>query len=63
MTIKLITVKELSLQIRLSGSKIYSLVSQNKIPHYKLGGKILFTEYQITQWLSEQSNNNVERVD
>lgn len=51
-----ITLKELCAWIRLSKSHIYKLVSQNKIPHIKLGGKILFDKEKIQDWIDSQSN-------
>lgn len=50
-----ITVKELCDWIRLSRSKVYLLVSQSKIPHIKVGGKILFDREKIKIWIENQS--------
>jgi excisionase family DNA binding protein len=51
-----LTVKELCDWIRLSRSKVYSLVTSNKIPHAKVGGKILFDKEKIKIWIESQSN-------
>jgi glycerol-3-phosphate dehydrogenase len=53
MTSQYITVKELCDWIRLSRSKVYSLISTKEIPHIKVGGKILFDKEKIQQWISE----------
>lgn len=50
-----ITVKELSEWIRLSNSKIYTLIAEKKIPHAKVGGKILFDKEKIKEWIENQS--------
>jgi putative molybdopterin biosynthesis protein len=50
-----LTVKELCEWIRLSRSKVYALVTANKIPHAKVGGKILFNKEKIKIWIENQS--------
>lgn len=50
-----LTVKELCEWIRLSRSKVYSLLKDNKIPHAKVGGKILFDKEKIKVWIDNQS--------
>lgn len=37
--------------IHLSKSSIYKLVSQNAIPHIKVGTRTLFEQEQINQWV------------
>jgi excisionase family DNA binding protein len=51
-----LTVKELSKWIKLSISKIYSLVGNNEIPYTKIGGKILFDKTKIQDWIEKKSN-------
>ena len=53
--IDFLTVKELCEWIRLSRSKVYSLLKDNKIPHAKVGGKILFDKEKIKVWIDNQS--------
>jgi excisionase family DNA binding protein len=55
MTTQYITVKELCEWIRLSRSKVYSLISTKEIPHIKVGGKILFDKEKIQNWIDSQS--------
>jgi len=55
-TTDFLTVKELSQWIRLSCSKIYSLIGSNEIPYSKIGGKILFDKEKISNWIEEKSN-------
>jgi excisionase family DNA binding protein len=52
-----LTVDELSKWIKLSKSKIYSLVRTNEIPHSKIGSKILFDKDKIGNWIENKSNN------
>lgn len=51
-----LTVKELCEWIRLSRSTVYTLISENQIPHFKLGGKILFDREKIQNWIDSKSN-------
>ena len=50
---KMLTVKEVAEKIGLSRSKIYQLVKQRKISHYRVAGKISFAERDIDDYLSE----------
>ena len=54
-----LTIKELSKWIRLSESHLYCLVSKNKIPYIKLGGKLLFSTERITQWIEFSSRGMI----
>jgi excisionase family DNA binding protein len=51
-----LTVKELSKWIKLSNSKIYSLVNKDEIPFAKVGGKLLFDKSKISNWIESKSN-------
>ena len=50
-----LTVKELCEWIRLSRSKVYALIQENKIPYAKVGGKFLFDKTKIKNWIESQS--------
>jgi len=39
--------------VKLSRSLIYKLVKQNKIPHKRVGARIIFDIQQIEDWLKE----------
>jgi excisionase family DNA binding protein len=56
MTTYLLTATETREWLRLSSSKLYSLVKKKEIPHIKLGGKILFDKAKVQTWLETQSN-------
>ena len=48
---KYLTVRMLGEYIHLSKSTIYKRVSENTIPHIKLGTRTLFEIEQIDQWV------------
>lgn len=51
-----INVDELSHLLKLSKSHIYTLTSQQKIPHIKmLGKKLLFDKNEIQSWLKSKA--------
>ncbi len=45
------TMQTLPLYISLSKSTIYKMVSQNTIPHIKIGTRTLFDREQIDKWV------------
>lgn len=52
----LLTVDELSEYLKLSKSHVYTLTSQQKIPHIKLlNKKLLFDKNEINEWLKSKS--------
>ncbi|MUV38778.1 hypothetical protein JNUCC1_02649 [Lentibacillus sp. JNUCC-1] len=48
------TVKELAAYLGVHTDTIYKMVLMNKIPHFKLCSKILFTRDVIEEWIREQ---------
>jgi excisionase family DNA binding protein len=46
------TVKETAERLGISPSKLYQLTSRKQIPHYRIGGKILFSDEDIQAYLS-----------
>jgi excisionase family DNA binding protein len=49
-----LSVAELSQKLRLQRSSVYELTSARRIPHFKLGGKLLFSEEDIERWVEKQ---------
>jgi excisionase family DNA binding protein len=47
------TITEAAQFLRLSPKTIYSWTSQRKIPHLKVGGRLLFDEAELTKWLEQ----------
>jgi excisionase family DNA binding protein len=46
-----LTLNEVSEMLHLSKSSVYCYVGSRKIPHIKLGGRLLFPENDLTRWL------------
>ena len=46
------TVREAANKIGISPSKLYQLASSRKISHYRVGGKILFGEDDVSAFLA-----------
>jgi excisionase family DNA binding protein len=51
---KYLTTNEASKIINLAKSTVYAYASKNKIPHYKIGGKILFTNADLISWIKSK---------
>ena len=52
---KLLRISEAAELLRLSKSKVYQLVENQKIPHYRLDGRIVFSEEQIEKYLAQHT--------
>jgi excisionase family DNA binding protein len=48
----LFNVKAGAKRLGISASKLYQMASRRKIPHYRIGGKILFSDEQIQEFLN-----------
>jgi excisionase family DNA binding protein len=46
------SVKETAKRLGISCSKLYDLVERREIPHYRIEGKILFSDEQIREFLA-----------
>jgi excisionase family DNA binding protein len=51
-----LTLNEVSEMLHLSKSSVYCYVGNRKIPHIKLGGRLLFPENDLTRWLESMKN-------
>ena len=52
---------ELARQVtRLSAARIYTLVSERKLPHSKRGNRLTFRRSQLIEWLSEGNRKTIE---
>jgi excisionase family DNA binding protein len=45
-------VNEVSKKLDVSASKVYQLASARKISHYRIGGKIVFTDADVDAYLA-----------
>ena len=59
---KRMTIKEAAAYIGASEYKLYEMVRQKLIPHYRVGSKILFREATIDAWMKEQEDKNSSTV-
>ena len=59
----LLDITELSGYIKLSKSTIYKGTMSQKIPHIKLGKKLLFSQDAIDQWLQQFNQPTIEEVE
>ena len=50
-----VNVKQLAEMIGLNESSIYQLTSQRRIPHVKIGRRVLFPVKAVEKWLEEQA--------
>jgi putative molybdopterin biosynthesis protein len=51
----LISAKELAKYLRINEKKVYKLVQESKVPHLKIGGKIVFARELIDRWILEST--------
>jgi excisionase family DNA binding protein len=58
----ILTVPEAADFTRLSISTVYAYVSRRKLPHFKIGAKLLFRRADLEQWLNRHFVQPIERV-
>lgn len=56
---KLLTIDELSTILQTSKSTIYRWVHKREIPFVKLGGKLLFSQEEIQEYIKKNSVSNL----
>jgi excisionase family DNA binding protein len=57
MEIKYYGVEDVSSKLHIAKSTVYAYVGKNKIPHIKLGGKLLFPENDLESWLDSMKKS------
>lgn len=50
---RILTVKEAAGILRLSQSKLYQMVKDERVPHLSLGGRIVIPEKQLRVWIDK----------
>lgn len=55
---KHMSVKETAAYLGASQYKTYELARQKKIPHFKIGAKIVFRKSALDQWIMQQELEN-----
>lgn len=56
MTSDIMTIKELAAYLKLNEKTAYRLVSEGKIPGFKVGGSWRFKREDIEHWIEENKN-------
>ena len=52
----ILTIPEVARYLKMSESKIYSLVAREKIPHLKIGRNVRIRRKDLQAWIEKQSN-------
>ena len=56
-----LTPKEAADVIGCSEYKIKEMARERRIPHYKVGVRIMFTRAALQMWMADQENRNYQR--
>lgn len=54
----IMTIREVANYLKLNEKTTYRLVSEGKIPGFKVGGAWRFRKAEIDRWIEEQERNN-----
>jgi excisionase family DNA binding protein len=57
---RLLNIAELSTFLNISKSSIYSYAKDDKIPHIKLEGRLLFSQNDINKWLETKKSGTAK---
>ena len=58
---RLLTVDEAAAALRLKKSTLYKYSSSRRIPVVRLGGKLLFSERRLQEWIDARSREAIHR--
>ncbi len=59
----ILTIKEVAEYLKLNEKTTYRLVSEGKIPGFKVGGAWRFRKAEIDRWIKEQEQNALKKQD
>jgi excisionase family DNA binding protein len=59
---EILNVREASELTRLSVATVYAYVARRKLPHLKVGAKLLFRRSDLEKWLDQHFVKPLERV-
>lgn len=59
---RLLTVEDVVELFRLKKSYLYALTSENRIPHYKIGGFVRFRQSELEAWLTGKAQGNGRNI-
>jgi excisionase family DNA binding protein len=54
----LLTVSEAARLLRISRNLCYELIAQDRLPHIRLGRRILVHRYGLEQWIARESGSS-----
>ena len=57
MSDEILTIQELAIYLKLNEKTAYRLVSEGKLPGFKVGASWRFKRIDIETWIEEQKNN------
>ena len=52
---RMLSVRELSAVMGISGKQVYALAGRGAIPHYRIGRAVRFDPMEVAEWLRERS--------
>jgi len=55
----LLTARETAKLLRVSPNMVYAQAQHGKLPHVRLGDRLLFPRAELLQWLAEQARASV----
>jgi excisionase family DNA binding protein len=59
----ILTIREVAEYLKLNEKTTYRLVSEGKIPGFKVGGAWRFRKVEIDRWIKEQEQNALKKQD
>jgi excisionase family DNA binding protein len=59
----ILTIREVAEYLKLNEKTTYRLVSEGKIPGFKVGGAWRFRKVEIDRWIKEQEQNSTKKQD
>ena len=59
---RLLSVGEAGQLLHISKSGIYGLVGTQRIPHVRIGARVLFSEHRLEEWIKEKVVEEKERL-
>ena len=59
----ILTIREVAEYLKLNEKTTYRLVSEGKIPGFKVGGAWRFRKAEIDRWIKEQEQNALKKQD
>lgn len=64
--LKLLTIEEVSLRLKLSRGAVYQMIARREIPFIKIGRRVRFDDRDLTSWIDQQkieainNSNNIK---